>query len=174
MMANTSNTQVVFDPTAPAVSKLLRRLNSPGLMRFFYWQKLPSLSFWGVKIRFCNPFRAEVSIPFRWQTQNPFRSTYFAALCGAAELSTGVLGMIAIENRGRISMLITNLEANFIKKATGQTVFVCEEGDKIQQAVQAAIETKTAQQIKVTSVGSNEAGETIAVVTLTWSFKLKS
>ena len=66
------------------------------------------------------------------------------------------------------------MEANFIKKATGQTIFVCEEGDKIQQAVQAAIETKTAQQVRVTSVGSNEAGETIAVATLTWSFKMKN
>ncbi len=173
-MAQPSNAQVIVDPTAPAVSKLLKRLNRPGLMRLFYWQKLPSLFFWGVRIRHCDPFRAAVSIPFRWQTQNPFRSTYFAALCGAAELSTGVLGMIAIENRGRISMLITNMEANFIKKATGQTIFVCEEGDKIQQAVQAAIETKTAQQVRVTSVGSNEAGETIAIATLTWSFKMKN
>ncbi len=162
-----------FHAEAPAVKKLIANLNTPWKMRFYYWQKLPSLLFWNVKIEFCNHLRAEVTIPFSWRTQNPFRSTYFAALCGAAELSTGVLGTIAIHHRGNISMLITNIEAEFVKKATGRTTFTCEEGEKILSAVQQAIDTRQAQQARVTSVGTNANGETVAKMTLTWSFKSK-
>ncbi|MBK7870234.1 MAG: DUF4442 domain-containing protein [Saprospiraceae bacterium] len=129
--------------------------------------------FWGVKIKYCDIDKAEMTIPFSWRTQNPFRSTYFAALCGAAELSTGILGLIAIEGRGGISMLITHIEAEFYKKATGLTTFTCAEGKKIEDIVQKAIDSGEAQQVRVTSVGTNASGEAIAKVTLTWSFKRK-
>ncbi len=162
-----------FEAETPAVKKLLSDLNNPWKMRLYYWQRLPSLLFWGVRIQYCDPYRAEVAISFRWRTQNPFRSTYFAALCGAAELSTGVLGLIAVLGRGNISMLITRIEANFIKKATGLTIFTCEEGHKLREAVQRAIDTGEAQQVQITSVGRNSEGETIATATLTWSFKRK-
>ncbi|HMO41055.1 MAG TPA: DUF4442 domain-containing protein [Saprospiraceae bacterium] len=158
----------------PAVQQLLRSFNNPWKMRLYYWQKIPSLLFWGVKIEHCTPERAMVSVPFRWRTQNPFRSTYFAALCGAAELSTGVLAFVALQGHSRVSMLITHIEADFVKKANGRTVFTCEEGDKIQRAVQQAIDTQTAQTVRVTTIGRNAAAEVVAQATLTWSFKLKA
>ncbi|MDX1942663.1 MAG: DUF4442 domain-containing protein [Saprospiraceae bacterium] len=157
----------------PAKSKLIANLNTPWKMRLYFWQRLPSLLFWGVKIKYCDTDKVEITIPFSWRTQNPFRSTYFAALCGAAELSTGTLGLIAIEGRGRISMLITHIEAEFYKKATGLTTFTCEEGKKIQDTVQKTMDSGEAQQIRVTSVGTNTFGEIVTKVTLTWSFKKK-
>ncbi|MEJ7672361.1 MAG: hypothetical protein WKF59_06555 [Chitinophagaceae bacterium] len=42
------------------------------------------------------------------------------ALAMAAEMSTGILAMMHIYKRSHsISMLITNMEASYIKKATG-------------------------------------------------------
>ncbi len=157
----------------PATRALIRNFTTPWKMRWYYLQKLPTLFFWRIRIRSCSPDRAVVTIPFSWRTQNPFRSTYFAALCGAAELSTGVLAIIALHQQPQMSMLITHLEADFIKKATDMTSFVCEEGWKIQDAVQRALDTGEAQQVQVVSVGKNEAGETVAKVSLTWSFKAK-
>lgn len=168
-----NTTRKVFNPEAPEVQKLIANLNTAWKMRFYFWRRLPSLLFWGVQVKYCDHQRAEVKIPFKWRTQNPFRSTYFAALCGAAELSTGLLGLVAIHDRGRISMLITNLEAEFVKKAVGITTFTCEDGNQILEAVQKAIDTGEAKQIRVTSTGTNEAGETVAKITLTWSFKTK-
>ena len=169
----TSTTNNVFNAKAPETQKLIANLNTNWKMQFYFWKRLPSLLFWSVRVKYCDSQRAEVSIPFKWRTQNPFHSTYFAALCGAAELSTGLLGLVAVHGRGRISMLITNLEAEFVKKATDITIFKCEAGDQILETVQKAIDTGEAQQIRVTSVGNNPAGETIAKMTLTWSFKTK-
>ena len=151
----------------------MANLATPWKMRFFFWQKLPSLLFWGVRIISVTPSRGQVTIPFGWRTQNPFRSTYFAALSGAGELAAGILAMIAIEGRGPVSMLIVGLEVEFLKKATTLTIFTCNDGDKIQQAVQQALETGEGVTTRVASIGVQEDGTEVARVHLTWSFKRK-
>lgn len=157
---------------SPSVAKMIADLNTPWKMRLYFLQRLPSLWFWGVRIKQCDERSAQVTIPFNWRSQNPFRSTYFAALCGTAELSTGLLGLLAIGER-KVSMLIIHIEAEFTKKALGLTTFTCSDGEQVQQAVESAIELNEPQTIRVTSVGTNQAGETVAKMTLTWSFKAK-
>ena len=107
------------------------------------------------------------------RTQNPFKSMYFAAQCGAAELTNGLLAAIAIKGQRKTSMLITNVEANFIKKATGLITFTCDEGNKIIETVENAIRTEEGQVITVTSIGRNEAGQVVSEIKFTWSFKVK-
>lgn len=164
----------LFNPEAPAVKNYLRDLNTPWKMRLYFWRKLPTLIFWGVRVKSADPDRCQVTMPYGWRTQNPFRSIYFAAQCGAAELSTGLLATIAIRGRGRISMLITGVEAEFVKKANSLTTFTCEEGKKIQEAVQRAIDTGVGQEVTITSVGIQESGEVVSRIRFRWSFKLKN
>jgi len=170
----TAHTIAPFDPQRPSLLKMIRQLNTSWKMRLYFLQKLPSCWFWGVRVKYCDADRAEVTIPFRWRSQNPFRSTYFAALCGAAELSTGLLALIALHGRGRISMLITHVEAEFTKKADNLTTFRCEAGPDIRDTVQRAIDSGNGETIRVASIGRNEAGVEVCRVYLTWSFKVKS
>ncbi len=163
-----------FNPEAPAVKKLIANAANPWKFFFFALSRLPSLVYWGVRVQSLSPDRCVVTIPFRWRNQNPFRSMYFAAQCGAAELSTGLLGFVAIEGRGRISMLILNVEAEFIKKATQRTRFTCEDGDKIRAAVQKAIETGESQTVRVCSNGIQDDGVLVSRAYFTWSFKVKN
>ena len=163
----------VFDPEAPAVRKLIRNILHPVKFRFFQWKRLPSLAFWRVRVRKCTPDETAVTIPYRWLTQNPFRSTYFAALSGAAELSTGLLAMVAIESRGAISMLITGMEGEFIKKARTTTTFICREGSQVRAAVQRAIDTGEGQTIRVKTEGYDSDDQLVARFYFTWSFKVK-
>lgn len=163
-----------FNPNAPAVQQLIETLNTPWKMRLFTLQRLPSLLFWGVKVQHANPYRADVSLPYSWFTQNPFRSIYFAAQCGAAEFSTGILALIALAGREPISMLVVNFQMEFIKKAVSTTVFTCDEGDRILQAVQQAVDTGEGQTVTVSSVGVQANGEVVSRATLTWTFKKKS
>lgn len=142
-------------------------------MWFYYLRQLPTLVFWGVRIRLCTQDRAEVTIPFSWRTQNPFRSTYFAALCGAGELSTGVLGLRAMEGKGKISMLVVSLEASFVKKANSLTTFTCTDGPAFRAAIQKALETGEGQTLTAVSQGIQANGEKVAEVRITWSFKAK-
>lgn len=153
---------------------LVRNLNTPWKMRWYFLRKLPSCWFWGVRVQQCSPQQAQVSIPFNWRTQNPFRSIYFAALAGAAELSTGLLAILALHGKGPFSMLITKVEVQFSKKADTLTVFTCEEGLVIQQAVQQAIDTGQGVEVCVKTTGRNTAGELVCEAWLTWSFKQKS
>jgi len=78
-----------------------------------------------------------VSIPFKWFSQNPFRSTYFACLSMAAEMSTGALALGHLYKRKpTVSMLVVKTEGEYFKKAVGRTYFTCEDGAAIQSAVE--------------------------------------
>lgn len=157
-----------------AQAKLLRDLNTPWKMWFWFWFKLPSLVFWGVRIVRITPQQGMTSIPAGWRTQNPFRSTYFAAQCGAAELSTGVLAMLVVQTQTLpVSMLVTQMEATFVKKAVSRITFTCEDGEAIAAAVQKAVASGEAQVFTATSTGRQEGGEVVSVVKITWSFKAK-
>lgn len=162
-----------FDPGSIAVQKLLAKLNDPFKMRLFFLWKLPSLLLWKVRVLSVDPDVGKVAIPFSWRAQNPFRSTYFAALSGAGELSTGLLAMIAMEGRGQMSMLVTKVEAEYMKKAVGTTVFTCTAGPEIREAVQRAYDTGEGQQVSVSSTGTGEDGTMVCRVVLHWSFKAR-
>ena len=164
---------IPLDAQSAPVARLMRSLNTPWKMRLFFFWRLPSLFFWGVRIRKASPDVTEVLIPFSWRTQNPFRSTYFAALAGAGELAGGLMAMMAIEGRGPVSMLVTKLEASFSKKATGPIVFTCSQGAAIREAIQRAMDTGEGQTLNVLSVGRLEDGTEVCRTELTWSFKAK-
>ncbi|KYP15017.1 MAG: thioesterase [Flavihumibacter sp. CACIAM 22H1] len=136
--------------------------------------KLPSAYFSGVRVKYVDEASCQVSVPFKWFSQNPFRSTYFACLAMAAEMSTGILAMAQTYKRNpAVSMLVTALEATYSKKATGITIFTCDQGPLIQQAVAKAVATGEAQTIRVRSLGRNSAGEEVAEFFINWSFKIK-
>ena len=70
-MALPAASRTPFDAQSAPVARLLRSLNTPWKMRLFFLWRLPSLFFWGVRIRKASPDQTEVLIPFSWRTQNP-------------------------------------------------------------------------------------------------------
>ncbi len=141
---------------------------------FFMFLKLPAAFFSGVRLRRINESEAVVSVPFKWFSQNPFRSTYFACQAMAAEMSTGVLALGHIYKRKpAVSMLVTNLRATYLKKATSRTFFTCKQGEEIRSSIEKAIQTGEGQTIEVTSTGRNKGGDIISEFVITWSFKMK-
>src|SRR6478736_284914 len=124
------------------LQKFIRMMKHPVKFRMFLFLKLPSAFFSGVRIREISPSACAVSVPYKWLSQNPFRSTYFACLAMAAELSTGALAMAHLYKRKeKVSMLVTGMNASFRKKATGRTYFVCEDGNSLRDAIQKAIDS---------------------------------
>jgi hypothetical protein len=145
----------------------------PLKFRMFLISKLPSAYFAGVRVKDISEEKCVVTVPYKWFSQNPFRSTYFACLSMAAEMSTGALGMMNIYKREpKVSMLIIDMKGEFFKKATGITTFVCKDGIAVRDAVTTAIETNESNMITVRSIGTNESGEIIAEFLFTWSFKV--
>jgi hypothetical protein len=150
-------------------------LRNPLKYRLFLLKKLPAAYFSGLRLPEVSEEKAVVTVPFKWFTQNPFRSTYFACLSMAAEMSTGVLAMAQIYGRKpSVSMLVVGLEAKFYKKATGPTRFVCTDGLLVKEAVEAAIVSGEGQTVQLQSNGYNEQNEMVATFYFTWSFKAKT
>jgi len=153
-----------------AQKKLLKQMASPWKIRLFFWQKLPSVFFWNVKVATITPERTAIAIPFSRRTKNPFRSIYFASQAGAAELSTGLMALLAT-HKNNVSMLVANMNAVFVKKATSTTTFTCTEGKKIFDAVAKAIATGEGQTVTVKTTGVQVSGEIVSEFEFTWTFK---
>lgn len=149
-------------------------VNNKFKFNLFLLSKLPSAWLCGVRVREIDAKYAVVSVPYKWLSQNPFRSIYFACQAMAAEMSTGLLAMGHIyKSDPSVSMLVTRLEAVFIKKATDRIYFTCTDGDTILNAVTKAIETGEGQVITAHSIGRNAAGEIVGEFKIEWSFKVK-
>ena len=161
--------------TESAANPFFSLTRSPIKFKLYLFTKLPAAFFAGLKITRADNDQCVITIPYRWSTRNPFRSIYFACLGMAAEMSTGILAMANVYNSTPpVSMLVVTMEANFTKKATGNTRFTCNDGPAIREVVERAKATGEGQTIKVRSVGTNEANDIVAEFFITWSFKVKT
>ena len=149
--------------------------NHPFKFRMYLFYKLPAAFFSGVRVRKIDEVKCITSVPFKWFTQNPFRSTYFASLAMAAEMSTGTLALSNVYKRTpSVSMLLTRMEATYFKKATGTIFFTCDQGKEITSIVDEAIQTREGRSIVAKSTGRNVDGDIVAQFLFTWSFKSKA
>ena len=163
-----------IDKTMETANEFIQLANS-SRFQFFLLRKLPSAYFSGVRLRTLTGDTCEVTVPFKWFSQNPFRSTYFACLAMAAELSTGALAMAHVYKRKpAVSMLVVKMEAEYFKKATDLTGFTCTDGKEFREAIIAALETRQPQVLTAHTEGKNPAGELVARFSITWSFKAKA
>lgn len=157
------------------VHTFLRKANSRRRFNLFLFAKLPAAYICGVRLRKVTEREAVATVPFRWISQNPFKSIYFACLSMAAELSTGILALTYIYGRKpRVSMLVVHMEADFRKKGTGLVSFTCEDGEGFRAAVEQALTTGASVQFTSSAIGHNESDEVVAEFRFTWSFKAKS
>lgn len=175
-----SSTAAITSPVPDAAGeksaqKLIHQMTSPFLMRLFLLKSLPLAFIAGLKVDELDRRRCVVSVPYGWRTQNPFRSTYFAAQSMAAEMSTGALGMLAVKLAPvPVSMLIVGLDATFGKKATSRAYFTCEGGDEVFAAVRHTCDTGESVTVPMTTVGRMKDGAEVSRFGFTWSFKRKS
>ena len=155
--------------------RLQKQLLNPVTQKLFLWQRLPAAAFMGLRVDAMTLEEGVVSLPYGWRSQNPFQSIYFAAQAAAAELSTGLIAMLASANTDRpVSMLVTGMQGTFSKKATSRTTFHCQEGHKIMNAVARARATGEGVTVSVETVGTQATGGEVARFVFTWSFKVKA
>ncbi len=158
---------------SPAALEYQRKMTNPIIFWFAMLVKLPSAVFWRLKVQGLSSERCEVTIPYFWRSQNPFKSIYFAALAGAAELSTGALCQLALAGRGSFSMLVVDFRAEYSKKANTKITFTCDQGTELFDLIESLQHGSTGQ-LTMISTGKNTSGETVARFFVTWSFKRKS
>ncbi|WP_233635814.1 DUF4442 domain-containing protein [Hymenobacter setariae] len=156
-----------------AMQAFRRQVLSPHKLRLFMLRKLPLAWLAGLRLTALTSEVATVTIRYKYLTQNPFRSIYFAALAMAAELASGIQAMMHTQGGGPVSMLVVGLQAEFSKKAVGLIAFTCPDGDAIAAAIAESRATGEGRTVVCTSTGRDEAGDIVAVFRITWSFKAK-
>ena len=154
-------------------SKLRRRILSTWSLKLFMLQKLPMGLLAGLRVTEFDERKAAVSIRLGYLTKNPFRSIYFACLAMAAELASGVQGIVLVSSGAPVSMLVVGMEATFTKKAVGRVTFTCADGEAIADAIAGTRATGDGRAVPCTSIGRDESGDEVATFRITWSFKAK-
>lgn len=156
-----------------ARSERLRRLIlSPAGFWLWRWRNLPLAAFAGLRVESLDDASAVVRLPGGWRTQNPFRSTYFAAQAMAAEMSTGAPLLVTVEATGvSIATLVTGIEGRFAKKLVGTGRFTFDDVAGMRAAVARAAGSAEPEAFSARSVGRDGAGDVVSEWTLAWSLK---
>ncbi|MGI9526472.1 MAG: DUF4442 domain-containing protein [Weeksellaceae bacterium] len=137
--------------------------------------KIPIAWVAGVRLKSLSSTQCETTVRLSRMSQNPFKSMFWAVQGMAAEFTTGFMCMHKVERSGkRISMLVVEQHAKFTKKAVGKITFICDQGDKIDQVIQQAIETGEGQTLALISKGYDEKGDIVSEFSFVWSFKTKN
>lgn len=147
---------------------------TPNKLNTYLLFKLPSAYFTGVRARYIDKEKCVVTVKHRWINQNPFNSMFWAVQGMAAELTTGALVMQQIQaSEEKISMLVANNHASFVKKATGKITFVCTEGIQVSEVIKRAIETGEGQTLCMHAKGTNSEGIEVSNFKFEWTLKVK-
>lgn len=147
---------------------------TPQKITAFTFFKLPSVFWLGIRVKSISEDSCKVSVKHRWINQNPFKSLFWAVQGMAAELSTGAMVMSCIKDSNRkISMLVANNKATFLKKATGRITFTCDDGQLIKKAINETIESGEGKTVWVKSEGVNKDGIIVSVFEFEWTLKVK-
>lgn len=153
----------------------LKLAQNPFLFRAYLFRELPLAWIAGLRVAHLDETRCVIQTKLGFWTKNPFRSMYFGVQCMAGEMASGLMAMGAVQNSGRkVSLLVTELESEFTKKAVGTIRFECVEGDNLRNKVQDAVTTGEGVNCTTLTIATDEQGEVVSRFKVTWSFKLKT
>jgi hypothetical protein len=152
--------------------KLRRRVLNPWSFWFFLWKTLPLAAMAGLRLRTLDEARCTVLLPGGWRTQNPFRSTYFAAQSMAAEMSTGAPAMVLVGGApASVAMLVREVRGVFTRKIAGPAVFTFDDVASLRATIERAAASGEALTFLARSVGTTADGTVAAEFEITWPFK---
>ena len=147
-------------------------------LRLFGLLKIPVIFFVGPKVVELDDRHCVIEIPLNRRTRNHYRSMYFGVLAAGADLGAGLLAQFLIEKHAadKVGILFKDFKADFLKRCEGDTRFICEEGEKIREAISQAVKTGERQNLPVrvyATVPSRSGSEPVAEFVLTLSLKAK-
>jgi uncharacterized protein DUF4442 len=151
------------------------RLLSPWMFRAYLWRHLPLAACAGLRLESLDGASCTVSLPGGWRTQNPFRSTYFAAQSMAAEMSTGAPALVLVEGApASVAMILRELKAVFTRRIQGRSRFTFGQVAEMQDVVERAARSGESETYTARSLGHAADGTLASEFEVTWSFKRRS
>jgi hypothetical protein len=146
-----------------------KKFLNPVFFRGFMLKMLPMGFLSGMRIAQLDDELCEVRLTYSWLIKNPFRSTFWAVLGMAAEMSTGALLVSYTRNQpDRISFILIENEAKYYKKGRGKMRFICNYSAQVKQTVLQAMKDNEKHEIQLPVRVLNASGELIAEMSFTW------
>ena len=146
-------------------------------MRLRLWTltKIPLLFFLRPSVVTVTERATVIRIPLTRRSRNHLGSMYFGALCAGADLAGALTAMRRIEASGRrISLIFKDVKAQFLKRAEGDVLFSCEDGQAVAALVARAIASGEREELPVrvvATVPDKLGAEPVADFVLTLSLK---
>ena len=147
---------------------------TPFGINLYTFFNLPSAWWCGVRVKKITRKYCSTKVNLNWINKNPFKSMFWAVQGMAAELSTGVLIMQASKSfKCDISMLVINNKATFTKKAKGQIVFSCNNGEAVEKTFTKLSKTNKSQTLWLQAIGVDEEGDIVSTFDFEWTLLRK-
>ena len=147
---------------------------TPFGINLYTFFNLPSAWWCGVRVKKITRKYCSTKVNLNWINKNPFKSMFWAIQGMAAELSTGVLIMQASKSfKCDISMLVINNKATFTKKAKGQIVFSCNNGEAVEKTFTKLFKTNKSQTLWLQTIGVDEEGDIVSTFDFEWTLLRK-
>ena len=147
---------------------------TPFGINLYTFFNLPSAWWCGVRVKKITRKCCSTKVNLNWINKNPFKSMFWAIQGMAAELSTGVLIMQASKSfKCDISMLVINNKATFRKKARGQIVFSCNNGEAVEKTFTKLFKTNKSQTLWLQAIAVDEEGDIVSTFDFEWTLLLK-
>ena len=144
-------------------------------LRLWTLAKIPLLFFLRPSVVEADEGRTVIRIPLSRRSRNHLGSMYFGALCAGADLAGALTAMRRIDASGRkISLVFKDVKAQFFKRAEGDVLFSCEDGEAVAGLLRRAIESGEREELPVRIVATvpDKLGtEPVAEFVLTLSLK---
>lgn len=143
-------------------------------VRLFGFTKVPLIWFIRPKVITLDEKTTKISIPFVRKNKNHLGSMYFGVLCAAADVAGGLAAMKHITDSGeKIALSFASFQADFHKRAIGETFLINEQGEEIKKFVEEVIESGERQNmdVKVYAYTDQMGDEPVASFTLKLSLK---
>lgn len=159
------------------ISTSLHQLKQTAYLRIFGLLKIPLIAYLRPTVLELSDERCIVRFPLGRRARNHLRSMYFGALCIGADCAGGAIAMQRIHQSGApVNFVFKDFQANFLKRAEGDVLFTCEEGPKLNDLVQRAINSDHREEdtVRVVATVPEKYGdEPVAEFILTISLKRK-
>jgi hypothetical protein len=161
----------------PLAKKVPSKYRDTFYLRAFGLLKVPVLFFISPSVMELSEARCVVKVPLSKRTKNHLNSMYLVVLAAGADCAGGLIAMRQIQEEGNlVSLVFKDFQASFLKRAEGDVLFTCEDGEAIRKLVQKATESGERENMPVrvtATVPSKLGSEPVAEFTLTLSLKRK-
>ncbi len=138
------------------------------------WFKIPMIAFVKPKLVFIDNETVKVKIRLRRRTRNHLNSMYFGALSVGADIAAGIYAFYFAEQmKTKVSFAFKSMQAEFLKRAESDIVFVCSEGKLIREAMEKSRSSSERVNQAVEVLAYNDQNEVVATFVMTVSVKVK-